>query len=193
MRRSILKKESARSKRIKQISVSAILVSILLFSVLGYAFGNFHEEEEKKINYNGREFVYVDGFWIFEQGDFKFTLMNAPNETEQIGSSIKTLNYYSNKPLYFSSVSPETELYLYRNFYPTTNKIVQRIQKACLEGETCEGDLPTKTCDENFMIIREAEEKNIYQQNSCVFIEGPVEELVGVLDSFILKVTGIDK
>ena len=73
------------------------------------------------------------------------------------------------------------------------NQIILRMQLACLEGEECVDDeLVGKTCEENFIIIQEADVTEVVQEDNCVFIRGPAEELTKITDGFLLKIIGVD-
>ena len=66
------------------------------------------------------------------------------------------------------------------------------MQKACPEYVNCtDEDLPTKTCEDNFIIIKEGNYSNIIQDENCVFIEGKQEDLVQIVDEFLFKILGI--
>ena len=100
------------------------------------------------------------------------------------------LGSYKNKPLYIFSEDSEAELEIYRNLF-YQNQIVQRFQEACPEGEKCEKNIPTKTCDDNFIIIKENEKSEIIQEKNCVFIRGEVGNLTKSSDEFLFKILGI--
>ena len=57
--------------------------------------------------------------------------------------------------------------------------------------ENCEEDYPIKTCDDNFIIIKENNNTGIIQSESCVFIQGQQENLTMITDEFLFKVFGI--
>ena len=66
------------------------------------------------------------------------------------------------------------------------------MQLACLEGEECANDeLPIKTCEDNFIIIRESDVTEVVQEDNCVFIRGEAEELAKITDAFLLKIIGV--
>ena len=65
------------------------------------------------------------------------------------------------------------------------------MQGACPENVTCAEDIPTKTCEERFIIIQESNETNIIQNESCVFITGKKEDLVKITDEFLYKAIGL--
>ena len=63
---------------------------------------------------------------------------------------------------------------------------------ACLDGEECEDEeRVTKTCEDNFIIIQEAETTSVMQEDNCVFIKGKLEDLAEITDGFLLNIIGI--
>jgi hypothetical protein len=110
---------------------------------------------------------------------------------EDDGSSVNNIEYngfeFVGKPLYIDSESEEAELEILINL----GNIALRTQKACIEKRGCEENRPTKTCTDNFIIIRESNISNILQQDNCVFIEGASEDLTQLTDQFLFKVLGI--
>jgi len=168
--------------------VSLLLIILMFFSILGYSFrGSGNDSNSEKITYNGFEFVKRNDLWFVEKEGTIFAFENNPNEVNESNVNLNKINNYYNKPLYISSDSDEATLEISRNFY----QIVQRIQPACLDGKVCEGDLPTKTCEDNFIIIREKEIGNITQEDNCIFIEGKKENLVKLADEFLFKTLNI--
>ncbi len=191
MRRITTRSQEAKQKRTKQFIVGGVLIVIMFFSVLGYAFrGSGDEDDDQKINYNGFEFVRQNNFWFLELGDFQFAFKYNPKQVEQVSSQVNFLNTYSRKPLYVFTESQEAGEEIYRNFNPQYNNIVQRMQNACFEE--CEEDVPIKTCEDNFIIIEESEIVEIIQNQSCVFIRGPLENLTMITDEFLFKIIGVE-
>lgn len=170
--------------------IGIILIAVMLFSVLGYSFGTGEKNSLTKIAYNGFEFVEQDGFWMMEKDNSYFIFTYNPEETERINSKLNGLENYENKPLYVFSENSEAELEIYRNLF-YQNRIVQRFQEACPEDEKCEGDMPVKTCDDNFIIIKESETNEIIQEDNCVFIKGKIGDLTKLSDEFLFKILGI--
>jgi len=191
--RKISSKHDEELKRKKNGTIMGIvLIIIMLLSLMGYSFQSNYSEENnsKKIKYNGFEFIEQNGFWITEIKDFQFVFRYNPKQVERIKCDLKDLKNFYNKPLYIYSENGEAISEIYGNlFYP--NKIVQRMQRACLKEQKCEEDLPTKTCEDNFIIIEEGDIKEIIQQENCVFIRGPKEDLIKITDEFLFNIIGI--
>ncbi len=190
MRKLGSKRKEAKKQKRKQLIVGIVLASILFVSIFGYSFGRGggSENEEKKITYNGYEFLEQNGFWFTEIGNFEFSFRYNPNETEQIDSSLNFLESYYEKPLYISSEDIESSSEIYRNL----EQIIQRMQLACLEGEECVDDKhPIKTCEDNFIIITESNTTEVVQEDNCVFISGEAENLTKITDGFLLKIIGV--
>ena len=163
---------------------------ILFVSIFGYGFGG-GGSDENKITYNGYEFVEENGFWFVEIGNFEFSFRYPPNEVEQINSSLNFLESYYEKPLYISSVDIESGAEISRNL-KDQNSIIERMVLACLEGEECaDEERVRKTCEDNFIIISEAETTEVVQEDNCVFIRGQIEDLAKITDGFLLKIIGV--
>lgn len=191
MRKIISKKEQQKRDRVKQVVVGSMLILIMFASVIGYAFQGNGSEGDNNIKYKGFEFVRQDDFWVLED---KFIFRHNPEETEEFATKnfINLLVDYEGQPLYIYSENKEAELEIYKNLYNS----VQRIQYACLEkGESesdfdCEGNLPIKTCEENFVLIREGE-FGVEQKNKCLFISGARENLTKISDEVLFNILEI--
>jgi hypothetical protein len=193
MRKITTKHTGKRKDRIKQLMVGGILIGLMFLSVLGYAFRGQGDESEgsEKVIYRGVEFFNQNGVWVAQKNSYQFIFKYNPNQIQEINTEgLKYLNDYSRKPLYILSENAEVTSELYRNLF-YQNQIVQRIQSACLNKKDCEGDLPIKTCENNFIIVEENEIIDIVQQENCVFIRGPSEDLMNVTDEFLFKILGI--
>ena len=190
MRKIISKYKENKKKRRNGIIIGLVLVGVMLFSVLGYAFRGGGNDDIKKLNYNGFEFVEQNGFWFTNIENFQFAFKYNPQQIEEIDSEVKYLDNYYNKPLYISSENNEAELEIYRNLF-YQNQIVQRMQSACLDEKECDENLPVKTCEDNFIIIKENNISEIIQEENCVFIQGKEENLTKITDEFLFKILGI--
>lgn len=187
MRNIISSKNKRKKDRIKKFAVGGVLIFIMFFSVLGYAFSGRENEDAEKIDYNGFEFVNQNGFWLLNLGSFDFAFKHNPHEVKKIYSLLNPVNNYQGLPLYISSESDEAQLEIARNL----NQIVQRIQPACLNKYKCEGNWPVKNCTDNFIIIKKDDISKITQEDNCVFISGPQENLTMMADEFLFKILGI--
>jgi len=190
MRKITTRTEEQKKARRNQLTIGLILVAVMLFSVLGYSFGSNPETSETKVDYNGFEFIQQSGLWYLNMGDVQFSFLHTPKETFNINSTINLLNSYLNKPLYIYSENAESESEIARNLFYNV-RIAQRIQRACPEGMNCTNDFPTKTCSDNFIIIKDSNDTQIRQEENCVFIEGNNAILTRLTDGFLFKVLGI--
>ncbi|MBR9701632.1 hypothetical protein GOV13_01795 [Candidatus Pacearchaeota archaeon] len=198
MKKLTTKKDQAKRAKRNQFLLGGFLILIMFGSVFGIIVNSFRDDEEngiREVTYNGFEFVNQNGFWVSDIGSFQFLFSNNPaeikfNESVNISEDISPLNQYSGQPLYVLSEDENAKWELYRNLHPDFNQIVQRMQGACLEE--CEGDLPVKTCENNFIIIRESNESRIIQEDNCVFIDGERENLIKLVDKYLFKVLGIE-
>ena len=144
--------------------------------------GNSNE----RINYNGFEFTEQNGFWILNKDNTNFIFRFNPNQVEKIDSELKPLANYESKPLYFNSENVLAESEIRTNLA----QFVEKMQSACLEEE-CDESSQIRTCENNFIIIREGSKK-ISQEGNCVFIEGKTDDLTKLTDEFLFKILGIE-
>jgi len=186
MRRIEIKEQEDKKKKRNQLIVGLILVVLMFVSVAGYAFvGNGSENKinSNKIVYNGFDFYNQNDFWILNNKNPQLIFKYNPEQTKNISVNVNQINDYYNKPLYIFSEDVEAELEIYKNLQGYS----QRIQRACVEGNLCNSDIPIKTCEDNFIIIKKSETTNILQDNNCVIIEGAAENLTMIADEFLFR------
>ena len=182
------KSSEGQKKRKNQLIIGAILIFVMFGSVFGVIVGSFgNKEDSSKIIYNNFKFIKQNNFWTLDIGDFKFIFKNNPNEVQEISTNVTYLNNYYNKPLYLFSENQQASYEIVSNLRP----IALRIQNACLNQTDCQGDLPLKTCQDNFIIIKKNNESKIIQQDNCVFIQGPQENLTKISDEFLFHILGV--
>ena len=188
IRRIISKSEQEKKQKRNSIIIGVILMIVMFGSVFGIVVGSFGQNSsgKNKIKYNGYEFYNENGVWKVSAGEINFIFTYFPTETKNITNILKNVNNYYNKPLYVYSEDSNAEIEIYRNL----QQIAARIQPACFNNETCEGDFPIKTCSDNFIIIENGTEE-ITQVENCVYIKGEKQELSKLTDSFLYKIFGI--
>jgi len=187
MRKITIKKENAKRKK---VILGIILVFVMFASVFGIITNSFGKEtNSRRVIYNGFEFAEQNGFWIVNVGGEEFMFRTNPKETEEMQFELeKVLEDYRDKPFYVDSKNYEANLEIYNNL----ERFVQRMQVACFE-EPCEEGVPVKTCENNFIIIKERDLPLIKSDNGCVFISGPEIDLIGLTDKFLFKLLGIEQ
>lgn len=189
--------EEKKARRNRTIA-GIILVGVMLFSTLGYAFRNNDDENVSNLNINGFEFVRNGNYWNLGINGRELIFRYNPYEVEEVNSNLNEIRNYRDKPLYIYSENLEAESEIYRNLFYNTG-FVQRVQNACpgnlnvsLDFEVeCEEELPFKTCEDNFILIAEGESESITQEENCVFIRGAQENLTKVTDEFLFKILDI--
>jgi len=195
MRRMIHKRHEEKKKKRNQIIVGSILIFVMFSSVLGYAFANFSYDAEEiddnsqnTMDYNGFTFTEQNGFWILNLNGESFIFRNNPNNIPKLNiSGLNLLGNYYERPLYISSENIDAESEIRTNLAQFAN----RTKSACLKSEDCSESQEIRTCDDNFIIIKEGEE-SISQERNCVFIQGRKENLVKLADSFLFKILGVE-
>ncbi len=192
MRKIVSKQKQEKKKKKNQLIVGIVLVSIMLFSVIGYSFTARDNSSQKRIVYNGIDFLENNGYWFAEIFGAEFFFKYNPKETENLTeiNVLKDINDYLEKPLYIYSENYNAEREIYQNL----DKVVLRRQYACpdLENSTaefeCDSEWPVKTCEDNFIIIQESENSEVKQEENCIFIYGKGEEIIKATDKFLFEI-----
>ncbi|MBU2496538.1 MAG: hypothetical protein KJ767_00575 [Nanoarchaeota archaeon] len=170
--------------------IGGILIFIMMASTFGIIVNSFGGENDVgKVEYNGYEFKNENGFWKTTIGNYDFIFRYNPVQVERIEAELGYLSDYSEVPVYIFSEDYVSEVEIYRNL----GDVVERFQGACLTEEGCKENWPIKDCLNNFIIIKEANESRIYQDENCVFIEGKKENLTQLTDEFLFWILGIER
>jgi len=186
----IVSKETKKSKeRFNQLLIGLIFIFLMVLSTFGYSLSSGDEEAQgsENIEYNGYKFTKNNDYWLMDIQGMQFAFHYNPKEVNLIPGNVSYLNSYMGKPLYIQSENGDASSEIYMNL----NQIAQRIQYACINGSNCTGDYPTKDCDSNFIIIKEDNITGIEQDNGCVFLQGPEEDMLKIVDEFLFKIMGI--
>lgn len=189
IRKITSKHDEEKKRRRNQITVGLVLVFLMLISILGYSFGsNSNSNTTPIIKYNGYEFTNTGGYWNLDIGGTIFSFIGNPSSAYKLNASLKSLTSYYGKMLYLYSENADAESEIYQNLYAVASGILP----ACPADEKeCDKNLPVKNCSDNFIIIREKNETNVFQEDACVFISGPEEDLIRITDGFLLKIIGV--
>ena len=196
MQKIISRQEKAKKTRKNQFIIGILLIALMVFSTLGFAFsGKTDDSNSEEVDYQEIKFTKQDtGYWSFNIEGYDFTTKYNPKEVEDIPFfSYSTLQDYAGKPLYFVGNYPEPALEIGRNL----NAFVSRTNNACLEGEECSGDYPIKNCTDNILIIREIDyesdsKESVYQEENCLIITASLQNQSIYADAALFKILGIN-
>jgi len=192
MRKILTQEKKDKKTRRNQLIIGAILIGVMIFGTLGYAFSGREDQNAEKIDYNGVRFVKDSSeYWSFNIQGYDFITKYNPEEIENITFvSYSSINSYINKPLYIVSNFNEPNFEISRNL----NTCVLRVQNACIPKDNCTGNLPIKNCSaDNIVVIYESknESESIYQEGNCVFIIADPINQIKYADAFLFKVLGV--
>jgi len=129
----------------------------------------------------------INGQWYLKYGGDVFPIRTSPEETkdvEIVGVEAGTEAYSGT--LYIDS---EGDNIVLNEIGSVLGRYFSRIQQACYGG--CEENLPEKDCEEggeDLVVFRAQDQRKVYKEGSCVFIEG---DMVAV-DAFLYKVFGVN-
>jgi hypothetical protein len=191
MRKIISKEEEEKREKRNRRFVGFLLLGIMVLSVFGIVVDSIGKTDSSSsaIVYNGVEFSNQAERWFFSYDGLDFSIINSPQNLTNITSNeLNNFYSYSDKPLYIYS-KDSTVIY---NLASNMEKVAYRLQYACLSKEECLGDYPLKTCEDNFIILQEGNEPSIIQDQNCVRITGPKDQLQKLTDTFLLKILGIN-
>lgn len=194
MRKLTSKEEQKKKEKRNKVLLGTILVFVMFGSVFGIVVNSFGSSNSGKeeIIYKGQEFERINNYYVFKIGDYSFYFLSDPRDFLEIDSEVnlsKSLASLNGRVLYLSSEDSYSSQEIYQNLY----SYVERIQLACLEGETCEDEsLPLKTCQDNLIIIKQSESNKIYEKENCIFVEGKQEDLIKLTDELLLRLIGFN-
>ena len=175
MRRLETRENIERKNKLRKSILSIIILLLLLISTLGYAFLSNTNTSENTGNQQGQ--IDKSNRISFSYQGTPINLISTYNDIENISVDTTAIPYdYSGKNLYISSknqgVLQEIGSALGR---------FSRVQEACYLS--CTENLPEKNCSDNLIVWRESSVNKVYQNESCIFIEGDIRSA----DAFIYK------
>lgn len=188
MRRIKSEADIQRVRRRNNVILGVVMIGLLILSYAGFALMNSDENGENQnfVEEKGFNFVRDGGYWKMMVDGQVFGFQNLPSEVDDVdvNISVEFANYVS-LPLYFVGAGEGANEILIN-----LGNYVLRYQEACLEGMVCDGDLPTKSCEDSNLIIFEAgDEARVYSEGTCVFVVGDELE---ASDAFLYKLFGIN-
>lgn len=170
----------ARDKRNRLIG-GLFLIGVLLLSTLGYALVNRMSSDDTTttpsdvLAYNGQ-------YWSVQKYGKQLAFTYSPNETSEIPIDMNyTLADFASHMVFVDAGTDDTSL---NELAFNLNGLSGRIQKGCYG--TCASDLPEKNCTggDLLVVIRDSQEKNVRQDQSCVFIDGNLASV----DAFLYRI-----
>ncbi len=170
-----------RQKRNRQIG-SIILLLILVLSTLGFAFLSGSPIDSGNSDNNNPEVEKLETDKIsFNYAGENFNLLSSYLDVKNVSINFtKNIGDYANRIIYVDSkndgISQELGL--------TIGKFAARMQKGCY-GK-CEENLPERNCTDDIIVWREFGENRVYQNESCIFIDGDMK----TVDAFIYNLFG---
>ena len=179
MRKIKTAEEIEKKQNLIKFIAGGVLVFLMVFSTAGFALNGLGGGNS---NSDGLEDVYFDGqYWVYSLGGQQFYFTNRIEDISEIPLEISMkINDFSGKTLYIDSENLAVNGEILNNL----GKYAYRIQEACY-GE-CERNLPEKSCEDNFIVFRESEERNVYQEENCIFVDGDLSSV----DAFLYKILG---
>src|SRR3989344_808092 len=167
IRRLQTKEELDRKKKRNNKILSLTMLSILLFSTIGYAFFINPDSSSSNNQNQGQNSDPAQSDKIsFQYQGTQFVLISTLNQIKDVPIDITiSPESYVNQPIYID-IKNEGVL---RELVLNLGKISPTVQKACY-GK-CEENLPEKDCTSNLIVWNQSIDKRVYQKDKCIFIE----------------------
>ena len=175
MRKIVSEEERQKHANRKKSILTILMLIILLGSTAGYAFLSYTSTDSQ----NNVPTQQTGAGWPFIAGGNTLYLKNSQEGVQNISVSIyNNFGSYSGKPLYIASDNSG----ITSEIANTLGLYTYRVQEACYGP--CTRDFPEKDCSENLIVWKQSDENKVYQNNSCIFIEGDIR----AADAFIYKI-----
>ncbi|MEM4625520.1 MAG: hypothetical protein QXJ28_02030 [Candidatus Pacearchaeota archaeon] len=187
MRKIESEKEKEKKQRRRQVISGSLLIILMILSVIGFAFLIKTEEENLKeeiIEYNGIKFTKeIDG-WKAKTDNGEIKTKYTPFETGNISADfyISLRDFYM-QPLFYVIDNGYAAYEIDENL----KYYVSRSQEVCID-EKCKEDLVRKNCSENIIVFRRNNERKMYKNDKCIYIEANYEDQLLMADRLIFKI-----
>lgn len=172
MRKIKTKQQLEKEQKKKQTILSILLITLLGFSTIGFAFFSSTEEKQQTYTYKNLNFIQQNDLWYTQINNKNYVFNYLPNQLTDIpiNTTIKIENL-EDKPLYIIN-SQDLSYILTSNL----QNHVLRFQEACINLEECNENTPLKNCfTDNIIIIKSSSEKTqIFQDQNCIYLEGDI-------------------
>ena len=182
MRKIRSRVDVARSKRNSNILIGVLMILLLVVAPIGYSL--FSRDDggvsDGEVSEMGFDFFWDGGYWRIDVGGQIFSFQYLPSEVVNVSvSGVYDFGDYANEVLYFVGANEGASEVL-----NNLDSYILRYQEACVDNESCVGDLPLKDCYDNLILFEFGNESLVWQNESCVYIVG--DSVKGV-DAFLYK------
>ena len=178
---------ASRTKR-NAVIIGLVMLGIMIASSAGYAFMQKLDNNPENDAENNGGIQQIGDYWVFDYNGQTMHLSNSPESVKNISVQISSqinVDKYSAKPLYIASANNGISYEIASNL----GLFAPRAQLACYGNCTDKTqNLPAKDCYDNLIVWQESTTERVYQNDSCVFIEGDMK----ATDAFLYKVFGIN-
>jgi hypothetical protein len=187
MRKLGSEKNAEEKRKRNTLILSIFMLVVLVGGTAGYAFitNPSSGDPQNPGDGTGESLARLVGNrWVVTLNGVDFSFANSPESVTDIPlDTTVSITTYQGRSLYLASDNNaiNTEI------ATTLGNYASRVQGACYGP--CEDDLPEKDCSENLIIWIDSPQNRVYQEDSCVFIEGDLR----AVDAFLYDVLGIVK
>lgn len=174
MKKIMTHDEKERIRKRNSRLIAGFMLLLMLGSTAGYAFFSYTGNSNSD---NGDGGQTADGRYAAQYNGQQLIFLNSPDSIRNVSViMLRNIVDYAGKEVYVDAVAPfDNEI------GSTLGLYTQRIQRACYGA--CKEDFPEKNCSDNLIVYRKADTNRVYENSSCVFIEGDMK----AVDAFLLR------
>lgn len=171
--------------------MAVFIVFLMAFSTFGFIYGFSSSNAQDKLKYKGQNFLPTqDGRWMTEINNVQFIFDYNPEQL--VNMEIPSFDFGNKVYILFDPAQDEEYLvYNMQKLIYTLQATNRVVVSACDKEEGCPENVPIKTCKEDAVYIKAAEENKLYKDENCVVIEGDGEGVTQAVDKLDLELVGL--
>lgn len=177
----------------KKVIMPIFLASIMILSVLGFAFTS--GDGQGSVKFNGYKFSKTNQGWLTYRDNQQILIASDPRTLDLSNTPKITLNDLNSANKIYLTTNPEENLQQYLAYFSFNilPKLKNKIPACIKDVEGCE-ELPLKTCEDatisnKIIQIEFSETQETTYQNNCLLIKGNADSLYEQIDAVILQLT----
>lgn len=173
--------------------MAIFIVSIMIFSVIGFVYTSPDNNNQNSLDYKGFKFVLNQNnkYQIDINGN-TFIFDYNPNDLSNI--DVPEFNLEGDKYyliVNYSDVDSNLEYSLGKLGY-TLNLLGLRPVLACDNEQNCQENLPVKNCNSNSFYFKKSNLNKVYIDDKCIVIEGDTIGMSKSVDKINLNLINVE-
>jgi hypothetical protein len=174
-----------------KIIMPLFLASIMIFSILGFAFSS--NDTSGRIDFNGYKFAQTNSGFLTYKDNQQIVISSDPRSLDLTTLPEISINDLNTATKIYLSFNPEENLPQYLSYFNFNVKTkLKNLIPACSEDVEGCGDIPIKSCEDASLLdrviqLKYSEIPTITYNSGCLLIQGNPATLQQQLDALTLK------